>query len=150
MSESFLSLNGLKQDGILSPFLFSIYINNLWNGLEKLKIGCCIGHVYLFGFSEYADDIILLAPSLAALRVILASCSMFADVNDILFSTSKLHCIKFCNNMSVVQYDVVLQGTSLKWVDRVVHFGHVFVMTDDNVSDSQRCCDSFCTQVNLF
>ena len=52
--------------------------------------------------------------------------------------------------MSVVQYDVVLQGSSLKWVDRVVHLGHVLVMTNDDVSDIRRCCDSFCKQVNLF
>ena len=52
--------------------------------------------------------------------------------------------------MSVVQYDVVQQGTSLKWVERVVYLGHVLVMTNDNVNDIQRCYDSFCKQVNLF
>ena len=120
ISESLLSLNGIKQGGILSPFLFSIYINDLLKGLEKLKVGCFIGHVN-FGCLAYADGIILLAPSLAALRVMLAFCSMFADVNDIQFNSNKSHCIKFCNDMSVVQYDVVLQGASLKWVDRVIH-----------------------------
>ena len=74
-------------------------------------------------------------------------CSIFVDVNDILFNPSKSHNIKFCNNMSVIQYDV---GTSLKWVDRVVYLGHVFVMTNDDVSDIRRCVDSFCKQVNLF
>ena len=52
--------------------------------------------------------------------------------------------------MSVVQYDVVLQGTSLKWVDRVVHLGHVLVMINDDISDIQRCYNNFCKQVNLF
>ena len=78
----------------------------------------------------------------------LAFCSMFAD--DILFNSSKSHCIKFCDYMLVVQYDVVQQRTSLKWVDRVVHLGHVLVMTDDDVSVIQRCYGSFCKQVNLF
>ena len=62
MSESFLSLNWLKQGGILSPFLFSIYITDLLTGLEKLKVGFFIGHVY-FSCLVYADDIIFLAPS---------------------------------------------------------------------------------------
>ena len=149
ISDSFMSLNGLKQGGILSPFLFSVYMNDLLSGLEKLKVGCFVGHVY-FGCLAYADDIILLAPTLAALRIMLTFCSLFAEVNDILFNPTKSHCIKFCNNMSVVQYDVVLQGSSLKWVDRVVHLGHVLVMTNDDVSDIRRCCDSFCKQVNLF
>ena len=64
----------------------------------------------------------------------LAVCFMFADVNDILFNLSKSHCIKFVN-VSVVQYDFVLQGTSLKWVDRVIHLGHILVMINDDVSD---------------
>ena len=118
-------------------------------GLKKLKFGSFIGHVY-FGCLAYADNKILIEPSLAALRVMLALCSLFADINDILFNSSKSHCIKFCNNMSVVQYDVVLQGTSLKWVDRVLHLSHVFVMTNDDVSDIRCCCESFCKQVNLF
>ena len=149
MSESFLSLSGLKKGGILSPFLFSIYINDLLIGLESLKVGCFIGHVY-FGCLAYADNIILLAPSLAALRVMLAFCSLFADVNDIPFNPSKSHCIQFCSNMSVVQYDVVLHGTSLKWVDRVIHLGHVLVMTNDDISDIRRGCDSFCKKIYLF
>ena len=30
------------------------------------------------------------------------------------------------------------------------HLGHVLVMTNDDVSDIRRCCDSFCKKVNLF
>ena len=117
-------------------------------GLEKLEVGCFNGHVY-FGCVACADDILLLVTSLAALRVMLAFCSMFAYVNDIQFNPSKSHCIKFCNNMSVVQYDVVLQGTSIKWVHRIIHLGHVLVMINDDVSDICSCCDSFCKQVNF-
>ena len=80
----------------------------------------------------------------------LVFCSMFADVNDVLFNPGKPHYIKFCNNMSVVQYEVVLQETSLEWVDRVVHLDHVLIMINDNVSDIRRCCDSFSKQINLF
>ena len=70
-----------------------------------------------FGCIAYADDLVHLAPFFAVQRVILAFCAMFAVINDILFNPNKSHCIKFCINMSVVEYDVVLQGASLKWVD---------------------------------
>ena len=92
--------------------MISYYINDLLTGLEKLKVSCFIGHAY-FDCLAYANDIILLASSLAALYVVLIFCSMFAPVNGILSNLSKSYCIKLRNNMSVVQYDVVLQEASL-------------------------------------
>ena len=71
MSESFLPLNGLKQSGILSPFSFSVYINDLLTSLEKFKVGCFFGHTY-FGYLVSAEDVIILASFLATLRVMLA------------------------------------------------------------------------------
>ena len=72
-SESLYTLNEVKQEGILSPSLFNIFINDL-QGLESLGIGCFVGQCY-YGSIAYADDIILLAPTLHASRIMLQFCS---------------------------------------------------------------------------
>ena len=42
-SENFVSLNGVKESGILSPFLFNIFIDNLLLELERSHLGCYVG-----------------------------------------------------------------------------------------------------------
>ena len=46
LSSSFVTLNGLKQGGILSPSLLCIFIDNLISGLERLNVGCFVSNVY--------------------------------------------------------------------------------------------------------
>ena len=58
ISETFSATNGVKQDGILSPTLFCIYIDILLEKLKEHPAGCrtsgrCTGTI------AYADDIAL-------------------------------------------------------------------------------------------
>ena len=52
--------NGVKQGGILSPILFTLYMDMLFLKLKERKIGCFIGDIFL-GAIGYADDTALLA-----------------------------------------------------------------------------------------
>ena len=121
ISDNFMSLNRIKQGGILSPFLFNLFIDDLSLELKSLGVGCYGGHLY-FGCVAYADDIVLLAPSLVALRVMLECCSQYAVQNNILFSPTKYHCIHFnSSDTVVVQYPVFLQKEQLTWSSSIKH-----------------------------
>ena len=63
----FLAVNGVKQGGVLSPVIFSVYFDGLLVRLEKARVGCHIGSYYVSALA-YADDIVLLAPTPAAMR----------------------------------------------------------------------------------
>ena len=87
MSSHFSISNGVKQGGVLSPILFTIYIDNLIIQLRKFNIGCKIGNSFL-GVFGYADDLTLLCPSLAGLKQMLNVCEDYAKEYNILFNAS--------------------------------------------------------------
>jgi len=37
--------NGVRQGGVLSPYLFAVYLDDLSNELNNIKAGCYIGEV---------------------------------------------------------------------------------------------------------
>jgi len=69
-SQWFTIGNGTRQGGVLSPMLFARYIRDLLHALVSTKVGCNIGGLF-FNVLAYADDIVLLAPSWAALQQLL-------------------------------------------------------------------------------
>ena len=63
----------LRQGGILSPVLFSFYMDDLSVLLSQSGVGChiddlCINHVF------YADDLCLMAPCAIALQELINLC----------------------------------------------------------------------------
>ena len=149
-SSEFLSLNGVKQGGILSPYLFRTFINDFILELEQNRQGCFIGHMF-HGCIVYADDILLLAPSLHALCHMLNICSIFADDNNIRFNQAKSHCLHFCKfNTAIKQYPVELQGTALTWTDHIAHLGHILCSSLDDSMDIDKRKRDFCSQANYF
>ena len=62
LSEPFTVANGVKQGAVISPLLFSIYIDNLFKELKHLGLGCHVGPTFAGAFG-YADDVALIVPS---------------------------------------------------------------------------------------
>ena len=69
VSNIFSISNGVKQGAVLSAPLFALYIDPLLSKLRESKKGCYIGNLSANAFA-YADDVVLLAPSCNALRVL--------------------------------------------------------------------------------
>ena len=65
-SAGFSISNGVKQGSVISPLLFSLYIDELFLLLKQSGLGCHVGLTYAGAFG-YADDIALVAPSLSSL-----------------------------------------------------------------------------------
>ena len=66
-SQYFKIANGVRQGGILSPFLFRFYIRDLIHRVTKSGI-CCNYKGIPITLLACADDIVLLAPSWRALQ----------------------------------------------------------------------------------
>ncbi len=71
--DNFNVKNGVKQGGALSPILFSVYKDDLFERLEKRGVGCNMDN-YFIGCLTYADDLTLLAPSKKASHIMINTC----------------------------------------------------------------------------
>jgi len=63
---SFLVKNGVKQGGIVSPIL-CVYLDELLKRLKDSKLGCYVGDLWVATLA-YAEDVVLLAPTVTAMR----------------------------------------------------------------------------------
>jgi len=68
---------GIRQGGVLSPYLFAVFIDNVVDRIKACGFGCYIRHDICFSLLLYADDIVLLAPFVSALK----NCCPFVKQN---------------------------------------------------------------------
>ena len=93
-SSFFTISNGVRQGGILSPKLFSVYIDDLSNMLIRSGVGCyidnvCVKHVF------YADVLCLMASCALALQELLNICHSYSIIVDLNFNAIKSFCFAF-------------------------------------------------------
>ena len=138
LSDPFTVRNGIKQGGLLSPYLFNIYIDKLSDILNESNTGCIVGNVVINHLS-YADDMVLLAPSKRALQLLLNICGQYALAHDIVYSTEKSFCMVCWPRSILYKFIPVfyLQNDKLKIVSEYKYLG---VVIKDNLSDDDEMC----------
>ena len=72
-SLAFTMSNGIRQGSVLSPHLFSVYVDDLSHMLNGSVLGCHIAGTPANNFS-YADDLAIVCPSAVALNDLLGVC----------------------------------------------------------------------------
>ena len=127
ISRKFSIGNGVKQGSVISPILFCFYINDLFKDLRKTNIGCWL-HGFYVGIIGYADDLLLLCPSLEGLQIMIKACEDYALKHNLQFSTDsniskcKTKCMAF-NKNNIVSSNMLLNGTALPWVSNCKYLG---------------------------
>src|SRR5580692_1788880 len=99
MSPSMPLLAGVRQGGILSPLLFTLFVDVVLQKLNDSNLGCYINFKCYNSFM-YADDIILLSISISDLQFMFHLCAKVFDDLDLPINTSKSHCLRIgprCN-----------------------------------------------------
>ena len=78
----------------MSPFLFSIFVDDVVKKKSSLSILVIVSHVCTSIFL-YADDILLLAPSVSSLQKLLSACEEELYFLDMRINDKKSVCIRF-------------------------------------------------------
>ena len=127
LSEALSITNGVKQGAVLSAILFCVYIDDLIKELRRNRDGCWINNRFV-GIAVYADDIVLLSPSLDGLQNMVDTCSTYAKQYHLTFSTnenpskSKTKCMAFLRSERNLR-NVTLNDKELPWISSIKHLG---------------------------
>ena len=79
---------GVRQGGILSAHLFSIYIDSILKEISNEPYGCYLG-INRINIQAYADDMVIFCPSAGGLRHLLAKFSSLAYQHNLVINNSK-------------------------------------------------------------
>ena len=105
-----------------------MYIDTLFLQLEDSGLGCSIDGQFV-GVFGYADDIVMLSPSLEGLQRMVDICKKFCDTHGIKISVdrdpkkSKTKTVAF-NCKSKNLSSVILNNIPIPWSDNYKHLGH--------------------------
>ena len=134
-SQPFNVSNGVRQGGILSPYLFNVYVDDLSKTLNTQHIGLYAG-TNLINHIMYADDIVVVSPSSRGLQTLLRICEEYGASHDIKFNTAKSMIMIFrCKSQKEALFPkFVMNQLVVSEVSKIKYLGHVLnnQLTDDD------------------
>lgn len=139
MSGPFRLQCGVRQGGLTSPRLFCLYMNQLIDELSNTRAGCSVGG-QCFNNISYADDMVLLSPSVCALRKLLDTCERYAETHGLRYNASKSELLLF--RAGTKTYNIIppveLGGVTLKIVSKFKYLGHWVTASQSDDLDVER------------
>ena len=125
LSMTFRCSNGIRQGGQLSPLLYNVYTDDLNHHLQATGVECYLGCAWVHSLS-YADDMVLLAPTVTALETLLEVCRA-SGPHDIVYNTTKTVCMPVRQKQSQDRFStrVGLGNEELSYVEEFRYLGHI-------------------------
>ena len=150
-SDSWKVGNGVRQGGILSPLLFGFYLNYVIEEISCMPIGCSL-NFYKLSVLGYADDLILLAPSAAALQIMVNKLELLiADICLTLNPKKSVYIVFRHKNCKFLNSPTInICGENLKSVKNCKYLGVELTSNGDMGKEVNRVTNSFLKQFNGF
>ena len=138
--------NGVKQGAVLSATLFCVYMDELTERLRNSGIGCYIGHKF-YGCLSYADDLIILCPSVKGLQKMVKICEEFGLEYCVTYNSKKTIAMTFGIQFTP-DSKISLNGAKLAWEQQSKYLGNYLQFDLDDDYDIRMKLSSFFGNVN--
>ena len=141
-SDYFNIMTGVRQGGVLSPYLFRFYVRDVIHSITRMRVGCNIGGE-MINLLCFADDMVLLAPSWDALQILIDTLYTLAHEINMSFNTNKTVCMVFSPSVSrkVVSHNFpsfTAGNTALKFVNQFKYLGNILTQNLRDDVDIER------------
>ena len=123
-SDYFSVPTGVKQGGVLSPRLFTVYIDDLIKCLRKKGVGCHILNFFVASIL-FADDLCLIAPSRKAMQLMLNTCYDYCTEYCLNFNPKKSKSMIFGKKHDSTSGPLYLQNESIAFVSEWKYLGAI-------------------------
>ena len=140
VSRDFHVLTGVRQGGILSPYLFRFYIRDVIHVITSMRVGCNVGG-QMINLLCFADGMVLLSPSwVVGLQLLIDKLHALAIGINMSFSVSKTVCMVFNPLMSskIVSKNFPAFTVDMKVLKFVREFKYLGTVIADTLRDD---CD---------
>ena len=140
---------GVRQGGILSPFLFKLYIDSIISEISELEIGCRLGFTRI-NILAYADDIVILGDTKEALEILYYKLSNHLNKLKLIMNTSKSKCMIFDSSRFEMDVsEINLHNDNLECVSVYKYLGHMVERNLDDVRDIEYRLSQFYSKFNV-
>ena len=140
--------NGVRQGGILSPYLFNFYINDIIEQICNLDVGCSLGWEKM-NLICYADDIVLISPSANGLQFLIDKISSLLIQHGMVINAKKSSYVVFGSKSSIKKfYSIVLSGEEMVRSSSCVYLGTVLSGDMSLKLDMDRAMQAYLKQFN--
>ena len=146
-SPAFMISNGVKQGGVMSPILFTVYIDELLTQLSRGGDGCYVGR-RIHGAFGYADDVSILSPTVSGLERMLSICDAFAREYRVKFNASKSKLVKFGESASAASVTLSFMGGTISTMNSSIYLGNLIGVVS-HLDLVQRTVRDFLIRVNM-
>ena len=129
-SFTFSVRSGVRQGGVLSPRLFTVYLDDLFRLLKASRVGCYMINLFVAAII-YADDICLLAPCRSALQTLLDICEGYGLDWCLTYNPLKSKTMVFGSSQTIKP--LTMYNRELQFVNELKYLG-VFVVSGKEFS----------------
>jgi len=106
---------GVRQGGVLSPVLFTVYVNGVIKALSVSVYGCYF-HSLFVGCIMYADDLLLLSPPLCDLQLMIDICCGELEKIDMSLNVGKSQVVRIGKLHARKVNSVVINGSPVEFL----------------------------------
>lgn len=140
-------LAGVRQGGVLSPFFFSIFVDEILIKLKLSHLGCQI-HAQLYNAIMYADDLLLLSISLSDLQEMVNICVREFNAIGLSINISKSACMRIGTRFKTPVANIRAGNSVIEWKSELQFLGISLLAASTVKCNLQRIRQKFFRSLN--